>query len=104
MKTKLRKWKMEDAQQLSEMLNNQKILANLRDGLSFPYTIDDAKEYIKAMLDADQDQTFDMPSPMRSGSLAALVCSAKITSIFKPLNWVITLPNPIGDRDMEPGR
>ena len=58
MKTKLRKWKMEDAQQLSEMLNNQKILANLRDGLSFPYTIDDAKEYIQAMLDADQDQTF----------------------------------------------
>ena len=49
---------MEDAQQLSEMLNNQKILANLRDGLPFPYTIDDAKEYIQAMLDADQDQTF----------------------------------------------
>ncbi|WP_373482927.1 GNAT family N-acetyltransferase [Acetobacterium sp.] len=58
MKTKLRKWKMEDAQQLSEMLNNQKILANLRDGLPFPYTIDDAKKYIQAMLDADQDQTF----------------------------------------------
>lgn len=58
MKTKLRKWKMADAQQLSEMLNNQKILANLRDGLLFPYTIDDAKEYIQAMLDADQDQTF----------------------------------------------
>lgn len=58
MKTKLRKWKMADAQQLSEMLNNQKILANLRDGLPFPYTIDDAKEYIQAMLDADQDQTF----------------------------------------------
>jgi len=57
-KTKLRKWKMADAQQLSEMLNNQKILANLRDGLPFPYTIDDAKEYIQAMLDADQDQTF----------------------------------------------
>lgn len=58
MKTTLRKWKIEDAQQLSEMLNNQKILANLRDGLPFPYTIDDAKEYIQAMLDADQDQTF----------------------------------------------
>ena len=58
MKTKLRKWQMEDARQLSEMLNNQKILANLRDGLSFPYTIDDAKKYIQAMLDSDQDQTF----------------------------------------------
>jgi len=42
---------MEDAQQLSEMLNNQKILVNLRDGLPFPYTIDDAKDYIQAMLD-----------------------------------------------------
>jgi len=58
LKTTLRKWKIEDAQQLSEMLNNQKILANLRDGLPFPYTIDDAKEYIQAMLDSDQDQTF----------------------------------------------
>lgn len=58
MKTKLRKWQMEDARQLSEMLNNQKILANLRDGLPFPYTIDDAKKYIQAMLDSDQDQTF----------------------------------------------
>lgn len=58
MNTKIRKWKMEDAGLLSEMLNNQKILNNLRDGLPFPYTIDDAKEYIKAMLDSDQDQTF----------------------------------------------
>lgn len=58
MKTKLRKWKIADAQQLSEMLNNQKILANLRDGLPYPYTVDDAKGYIQAMLDADQDQTF----------------------------------------------
>lgn len=58
MNTKIRKWKKEDAGQLSEMLNNQKILNNLRDGLPFPYTIDDAKEYIRAMLDSDQDQTF----------------------------------------------
>lgn len=58
MKTALRKWKMTDAEPLSEMLNNPKILANLRDGLPYPYTIDDAKGYIKAMLDADQDQIF----------------------------------------------
>lgn len=58
MNTKIRKWKKEDAGLLSEMLNNQKILNNLRDGLPFPYTIDDAKEYIKAMLNSDQDQTF----------------------------------------------
>ena len=58
MNTNLRKWTMEDAQQLSEMLNNQKILVNLRDGLPFPYTIDDAKDYIQAMLDADEDKTF----------------------------------------------
>lgn len=49
---------MTDAEPLSEMLNNPKILANLRDGLPYPYTIDDAKGYIQAMLDADQDQIF----------------------------------------------
>lgn len=58
MNTNLRKWTMEDAQQLSEMLNNQKILVNLRDGLPFPYTIDDAKDYIQAMLNSDEDKTF----------------------------------------------
>lgn len=58
MKTILRKWAEEDANQLAAALNNKKILDNLRDGLPFPYTVEDAKEYIKAMQDSQADNTF----------------------------------------------
>lgn len=58
MKTTLRKWAVADANQLAVALNNKKILDNLRDGLPFPYTIADAKGYIKAMQDSDANNTF----------------------------------------------
>lgn len=58
MNCKIRKWKIEDAHQLAEALNNKKILDNLRDGLPFPYTEDDAKEYINGMLSSDKDKTY----------------------------------------------
>lgn len=58
MDCKIREWKMEDAAGLAEMLNNEKILNNLRDGLPYPYTESDAKEYITSMLSADKTKTF----------------------------------------------
>ena len=54
----LRKWKIEDAKELAELLNNPKILDNLRDGLPYPYTQKDAEEYISSMLSADKEKTF----------------------------------------------
>lgn len=54
----IRKWKIEDAKDLAEMLNNKNILNNLRDGLPFPYTQKDAEEYITSMLEADKTKTF----------------------------------------------
>lgn len=58
MECKIRHWKIEDAQHLAEALNNKKILDNLRDGIPFPYTTQDAKEYITAMLNADKETTY----------------------------------------------
>lgn len=58
MDCRIRKWKMEDAAGLAEMLNNKNILDNLRDGLPYPYTRNDAEEYIRSMLSADQTKVF----------------------------------------------
>ncbi|MDE7267458.1 MAG: GNAT family N-acetyltransferase [Lachnospiraceae bacterium] len=58
MECSIRKWNIKDAVNLAEMLNNKKILDNLRDGLPYPYTVKDAEEYITAMLSADQEKTF----------------------------------------------
>ena len=54
----LRKWRLSDAKDLAAALSNEKILNNLRDGLPFPYTEQDAGDYITAMLSADENSTF----------------------------------------------
>lgn len=54
----IRKWRPEDAAPLAALLNNPRILNNLRDGLPYPYTVRDAAEYISAMLSADSGSSF----------------------------------------------
>ena len=54
----IRKWRISDAKNLADALSNKNILNNLRDGLPYPYTENDAKDYINAMLAADENNTF----------------------------------------------
>lgn len=54
----IRKWRMEDAANVSAALNNKIIQDNLRDGLPLPYTVKDAEDYIASMLVADTFTTF----------------------------------------------
>lgn len=54
----IREWRIGDKINLAKMLNNRHILDNLRDGLPYPYTVDDAEEYITAMLAANKTKTF----------------------------------------------
>lgn len=58
MNIKIRTWRIEDAESIAKALNNKKVQDNLRDGLPFPYTISDAKDFITAMLTADKNNTF----------------------------------------------
>ncbi|MFR7591494.1 MAG: GNAT family N-acetyltransferase [Longibaculum sp.] len=58
MDCQIRKWKVEDQYDLAKIINNQKIMNNLRDGLPYPYTVADAKEYISFVLQADQEKMF----------------------------------------------
>jgi RimJ/RimL family protein N-acetyltransferase len=58
MKCRIRPWRLEDASDLAAAVNNKNILDNLRDGLPYPYTAEDAGEYISAMLAADQEKTY----------------------------------------------
>lgn len=58
MDCKIRKWLLSDASDLSAALSNKKIQDNLRDGLPYPYTEQDGKDYISAMLSANENNTF----------------------------------------------
>lgn len=58
MKCRIRKWELSDAKDLAAALSNKKVQDNLRDGLPYPYTEQDGKEFISAMLSADENESF----------------------------------------------
>ncbi|MBP1574705.1 MAG: GNAT family N-acetyltransferase [Oscillospiraceae bacterium] len=58
MNFKIRRWELSDARDLATALSNKKIQDNLRDGLPYPYTEQDGKEFISAMLAANESNTF----------------------------------------------
>ena len=43
---RIRKWELSDAKDLAAALSNRKVQDNLRDGLPYPYTEQDGKEFI----------------------------------------------------------
>ncbi|MCI5751474.1 MAG: GNAT family N-acetyltransferase [Oscillospiraceae bacterium] len=55
---KIRKWQITDAKALAAAISNKKVQDNLRDGLPYPYTEEDGREYISQMLSADGNDTF----------------------------------------------
>ena len=54
----LREWSMEDAADLKVAISNKKILDNLRDGIPYPYTEEDAEEFIHAALAAEKETQY----------------------------------------------
>lgn len=54
----LRPWELRDAGELAEIINNKTVQNNLRDGIPFPYTEQDAADFITAMLGANKNTTF----------------------------------------------
>ena len=77
MECSIRQWRRTDAPALAAALSNPKILANLRDGLPYPYTEADAASYIDAMLAADENETFAFAitvDDLAIGSIGAFRC------------------------------
>ncbi|WP_312441511.1 GNAT family N-acetyltransferase [Lacrimispora sp.] len=58
MECKIREWQIKDAENLALAINNKKVQDNLREGIPYPYTVEDAKVYITSMLSADKDVTY----------------------------------------------
>lgn len=55
---KLKEWELSDAKHLAAALSNTKVQDNLRDGLPYPYTEQDGREYISSILSADKNSVF----------------------------------------------
>lgn len=78
MECKIRKWQIEDAENLALVINNKKIQDNLRDGIPYPYTVENAKEYINSMMSADKAETYAFAITVDDkaiGSIGAFRCN-----------------------------
>jgi hypothetical protein len=58
MNISIRPWQLSDAADVATIINNKKIQDNLRDGIPYPYTMNDGKEFISSMLSAETSSTF----------------------------------------------
>lgn len=54
----IRSWRAGDAESLARYANNRKIWMNLRDAFPHPYTVQDAREFIKSMRNRTTETTF----------------------------------------------
>ena len=54
----MRQWQISDAEALKNIINNKKILDNLRNGIPYPYTIENAKEFITQTLNAEKGSQY----------------------------------------------
>ncbi len=58
MNCQLRRWTVEDAESLAKIISNKKLQDNLRDGIPFPYTVQDGRDFISEILSSDKNNTF----------------------------------------------
>lgn len=54
----LKKWEMSDAKDLANVISNKKVQDNLRDGLPYPYTEMDGRDYIASVLSSNENEIF----------------------------------------------
>lgn len=78
----IRPWQPGDAPALARFLDNPHILDNLRDGLPSPYTEDDAREFISAMLAAEPGNVFAF-AITQGGECVGSISAARGTNVHR---------------------
>jgi len=76
----LRKFIFSDKERIAELINNKKIWDNLRDLIPFPYTIEDAEDFISICEGENPPMTFAIEY---SGELTGVIGLVKQTDIYK---------------------
>lgn len=76
----IRSWCEADAVSLAQMLNNKNILANLRDGIPFPYTVQDAMCFLSHTAIPNSGSYFCIEA---GGQVAGSICILAKENIYR---------------------
>lgn len=81
MRCTLRPWSLDDVSQLARMLGNTGIQDNLRD-LPYPYTEQDARDYIQSALAAERDTTYAFAIAV-DGALVGSIAASRGANVHR---------------------
>lgn len=101
MECRIRRWRIEDANDIAETLNNKKVLDNLRDGIPFPYTAEDAKEFIQAMNVADPETTFSFAITVDDKAIGSIAAFRQSNIHSKTAEVGYYIAEPYWGKDLE---
>ena len=86
----LRPWRLSDAAVLPGLIGDPAVQRNLRDGLPLPYTEEDARAFLTAMLAADPEEAFPFAIAWEDVAIGSLSlfrqgnihrCAAELASV-----------------------
>jgi [ribosomal protein S5]-alanine N-acetyltransferase len=89
---KLREFRDSDRQELAELCNNKKVWDNLRDYIPFPYTENDAKEFIDFCKKESPQQTFAIEFNEKFAGCIGLVKQSDIYKLTAEIGYWIGEP------------
>ena len=92
----LRPWRLSDAAVLPGLIGDPAVQRNLRDGLPLPYTEEDARAFLTAMLAADPEEAFPFAIAWEDVAIGSLSLFRQGTSAAARRNWATTFAGPIG--------
>lgn len=76
----LRAWTPEDAPALVPLINNRKVQDNLRDGIPFPYALEDAHFFIRETLQANPEKLYAF-AILADGALAGSISVTRAENV-----------------------
>ena len=100
MEFELRLWRMEDVEAVARYANNPKVAANLRDIFPYPYTRQDAEEFLQSCIHADPSRQCFRAIVIQGKRRAASVFRLEAILHVGRQNWDIGWPSLSGARGL----
>ena len=82
MPVSIRPWKLSDAADLADAMNNLKVQDNLRDGIPWPYTEKDALSYLSGIMVSDKDSEYAFAITY-DGKVIGSIAVSRLTNVHK---------------------
>ena len=88
----VRSWRMGDAEAIARHANNRKIWMNLRDAFPHPYSVEDARTFIKSMRGRTPESTFTIAVNGEAAGSVGFVLRSDVERVSAEIGYWLAEP------------